>query len=151
MKPLRPYIYHAYYQWLLDNDHTPYLLVNADYPNVDVPAEFVRDGKIILNIAPRSIGQYVVNDEAISFNARFQGMLREIYIPFGAAEAIYSQETGDGVMFQEEACYLPDAYLQSQSAESQNTTATQAVSSQAKNAKASKPTRPKASHLKLVK
>lgn len=111
MKPLRPYLYHAYYQWLLDNDMTPYLLVNAHYPNVDVPKEFVREGKIILNISPRSIGQYVVNDEAIAFNARFQGMLRDIYIPFGAAEAIYSQETSDGVMFQEELYYSEENYL----------------------------------------
>lgn len=111
MKPLRPYLYHAYYQWLIDNDHTPYLLVNAEYPDVDVPKEFVRDGKIILNISPRSIGQYVVNDEAIRFNARFQGMLRDVYVPFGAAEAIYAQETGDGVMFQEEIFYQEQAYL----------------------------------------
>ncbi|VEI45648.1 ClpXP protease specificity-enhancing factor [Actinobacillus equuli] len=65
MKPLRPYLYHAYYSWIIDNDNTPYLLVNTDYPDVDVPTEFIRDGKIILNIAPRSIGQYVVTDEAI--------------------------------------------------------------------------------------
>ena len=112
MKPLRPYLYHAYYNWLIDNDYTPYLLVNAEYPSVDVPQEFVKEGKIILNISPRSIGQYHVNDEMISFNARFQGILRDIYIPFGAAEAIYSQETGDGVMFQEEDYYHPDNYSQ---------------------------------------
>lgn len=112
MKPLRPYLYHAYYNWLIDNDHTPYLLVNADYPDVDVPQEFVKDGKIILNISPRSIGQYNVNDEMISFSARFQGMLRDIYIPFGAAEAIYAQETGDGVMFQDEEYYRPENYSQ---------------------------------------
>lgn len=105
MKPLRPYLYHAYYHWLIDNDLTPYLLVNATYANVDVPTEFVRDGKIILNIAPRSIGQYVVDDHSIRFNARFQGILREIYLPFGAIEAIYAQETGDGIMFQDEPYY----------------------------------------------
>ncbi|KMK51820.1 peptidase [[Actinobacillus] muris] len=105
MKPLRPYLYHAYYQWIIDNDNTPYLLVNADYPDVDVPQEYIRDGKIILNISPRSIGQYVVNDDYISFEARFNGMLRQIYIPFGAAEAIYAQESGDGVMFQDESYY----------------------------------------------
>lgn len=136
MKPLRPYLYHAYYQWLIDNDLTPYLLVNADYPDVDVPKEFVRDGKIILNIAPRSIGQYVVNDESIGFNARFQGTLRDIYIPFGAAEAIYAQETGDGVMFQEEAYYDEQNYLARQTPANKDTTP--------------KPAKRK-SHLKLVK
>lgn len=138
MKPLRPYLYHAYYNWLIDNDHTPYLLVNAEYPNVDVPKEFVREGKIILNISPRSIGQYYVNDESISFSARFQGMLRDIYIPFGAAEAIYSQETSDGVMFQDEPYYDEQVYLARQE--------TQTLSEKPK-----KVVKRKATHLKLVK
>lgn len=110
MKPLRPYLYNAYYNWIIDSDNTPYLLVNAEFPDVDVPVEFVKEGKIILNISPRSIGQYIVADEYISFSARFQGMLRDIYIPFGAMEAIYAQETGDGIMFQEEAYYTEEAY-----------------------------------------
>lgn len=139
MKPLRPYLYHAYYQWLIDNDHTPYLLVNAEYPDVDVPREFVREGKIILNIAPRSIGQYVVNDDSISFSARFQGMLRDIYIPFGAAEAIYAQETGDGVMFQEEPYYLPETYTERMEKE------------KAVEEKPKKAVKRKSTHLKLVK
>ncbi|QIM66628.1 ClpXP protease specificity-enhancing factor [Mannheimia granulomatis] len=110
MKPLRPYLYNAYYNWIIDNDNTPYLLVNTEYPDVDVPTEFIKDGKIILNISPRSIGQYIVAEEYISFGARFQGMLRDIYIPFGAMEAIYAQETGDGVMFQDEEYYVKEAH-----------------------------------------
>ncbi|EXI61891.1 peptidase [Mannheimia granulomatis] len=110
MKPLRPYLYNAYYNWIIDNDNTPYLLVNTEYPDVDVPTEFIKDGKIILNISPRSIGQYIVAEEYISFGARFQGMLRDIYIPFGAMEAIYAQETGDGVMFQDEEYYVKEEY-----------------------------------------
>lgn len=110
MKPLRPYLYNAYYNWIIDNDNTPYLLVNSEYPDVDVPVEFVKEGKIILNISSRSIGQYIVTEEYIGFSARFQGMLRNIHIPFGAMEAIYAQETGDGVMFQEEGYYSLEAY-----------------------------------------
>lgn len=111
MKPLRPYIYHAYYQWILDSECTPYLLVNCGYPDVDVPQEFVRDGKIILNISPRSIGEYAVDDEAISFSARFHGEVRRLYIPFGAAEAVYAQETEVGVKFQDEEFYSEESYL----------------------------------------
>ena len=138
MKALRPYLYHAYYNWIIDNDNTPYLLVNTTYPDVDVPTEYIRDNKIILNISPRSIGQYVVNDEFISFGARFQGMLREVYIPFGALEAIYAQETGDGVMFQEEDYYSEQAYLARNE-------------SQADKSSEKKVVKKKASHLKLVK
>lgn len=111
MKPLRPYVYNAYYNWISDNENTPYILVDCEYPDVDVPVEYIRDGKIILNIAQRSIGQYVMNDEYISFNARFQGILRDIYLPFGAIEALYAQETGDGIMFQKEEYYSQESYL----------------------------------------
>lgn len=147
MKPLRPYLYHAYYQWVVENDLSPYLLVNATYPHTDVPTEFVNEGKIILNISPRSIGQYIVNDEAVSFNARFQGMLRDIYIPFGAIEAIYAQETGDGAMFQEEPYYEVETYLarvdqQSETGDKQRSNA---------KATAGKALKRKATHLKLVK
>lgn len=138
MKPLRPYLYHAYYQWITDNDQTPYLLVNAEYPTVDVPIEYVRDGKIILNISPRSIGQYVVDDEGISFSARFNGLLRSLYIPFGAVEAVYAQETGDGVMFQEEEFFQEETYLARISAEEPEKPL-------------AKPLKRKSGHLKLVK
>lgn len=137
MKPLRPYLYHAYYNWIIDNDLTPYLLVDTNYPDVDVPIEFIQDGKIILNIAPRSIGQYVVDDEAIRFSARFQGMLRDLYIPFGAAVALYAQESGDGVMFQEEEYYREESYL---ARHQENLAETKTGQSRSK----------KKSHLKLV-
>lgn len=146
MKPLRPYLYHAYYQWLIESDLTPYLLVNADYPHTDVPTEFIRDGKIILNISPRSIGQYIVNDEAISFNARFQGMLRDIYIPFGALEAIYAQESGDGAMFQDEPYYAVETYL---ARVEQHENGDKRPSNAKKPAE--KAVKRKATHLKLVK
>lgn len=126
MKPLRPYLYNAYYNWIIDNDNTPYLLVNAKYPDVDVPLEFVKDGKIILNISSRSIGKYVSTDEYIGFNARFQGMLRDVYIPFGAMEAIYTQETGDGIMFQEEEYYSEESYKARNAAEEEKSVKTKA-------------------------
>lgn len=138
MKPLRPYLYHAYYQWIIDNDQTPYLLVNADYPMVDVPQEYVREGKIILNISPRSIGQYVVDEEGISFSARFNGMLRSLYVPFGAAEAVYAQETGDGVMFQDEPFYQEANYLAR-------------LNQVADDVEPVKPVKKRTGHLKLVK
>ncbi len=110
-KPLRPYLYKAYYDWIVDNNTRPYLMVNALYPNVDVPMEFVNEGRIVLNLSPLSIGNYEVDDEGIRFNARFQGMLRDIYIPFGAVEALFAQENSQGVMFEEEDYYSEKEYL----------------------------------------
>ncbi|MFY9973656.1 MAG: ClpXP protease specificity-enhancing factor SspB, partial [Chromatiaceae bacterium] len=51
----RPYLVRALYEWILDNDLTPHLLVDAEYPGTQVPAEFVQDGQIVLNIAPSAV------------------------------------------------------------------------------------------------
>ncbi len=110
MKPLRPYLFNAYYNWIIDSDRTPYILVNAEYLNTDVPKEYINEGRIILSISPTAIGKYIADGEAISFDARFGGMLRDIYIPFGAMVALYAQETGDGVMFQEEEYFSEESY-----------------------------------------
>ncbi len=110
MKPLRPYLFNAYYNWIVDNNNTPYVLVNAEYLNTDVPKEYIKEERIILSISPTAIGKYIADNEAISFDARFGGMLRDIYIPFGAMIALYAQETGDGVMFQEEEYFSEESY-----------------------------------------
>ncbi|MDP8033689.1 ClpXP protease specificity-enhancing factor [Pasteurella atlantica] len=119
MKPLRPYLYNAYYNWILDSDNTPYLLVNTEYPDVDVPKEFITEGRIILNLSPRSIGQYTIDDEAVSFSTRFNGMLRDLYIPLGSIIALYAQETSEGIMFQEEEYYNEENYTNRQTSQTE--------------------------------
>ncbi|WP_044470987.1 ClpXP protease specificity-enhancing factor [Mannheimia massilioguelmaensis] len=103
--PKRPYLLRAYYDWLIDNIFTPYLVVDATYYGVDVPQEYVKDGQIVLNLSTSAVANLQLTNEAITFNARFQGIPREIYIPMGAALAIYARENGDGVMFEPEAIY----------------------------------------------
>lgn len=101
----RPYLVRAYYDWLLDNDLTPYLVVDAYYPNTLVPDEFVKDGQIVLNISSNACGNLQLGNERIAFNARFQGLPRDINVPLGAVLAIYGRENGDGAMFEPEAVY----------------------------------------------
>lgn len=103
--PKRPYLLRAYYDWLIDNSFTPYLVVDANYHGVVVPQEYVKDGQIVLNISAGAVGNLSLNNKAIEFNARFQGVPRDIYIPMGAALAIYARENGDGVMFEPESFY----------------------------------------------
>ena len=105
LAPKRPYLLRAYFDWLVDNDLTPYLVVNADYPHVDVPVEYVRDGQIVLNLSPNAGGNLSLGNEEIRFSARFNGVIRHIVIPLGAALAIYARENGDGVMFEDEEAY----------------------------------------------
>ncbi|MXN87606.1 ClpXP protease specificity-enhancing factor [Pasteurella canis] len=105
VSPKRPYLLRAYYDWLVDNDFTPYLVVDATYRNVKVPVEYVKDGQIVLNLSTNAVGNLHLTNDFIQFNARFRGVPQDIYIPMGAALAIYARENGDGVMFEPEEIY----------------------------------------------
>lgn len=101
----RPYLLRAFYNWIIDSECTPHLIVNANMPNVDVPHQFVEDNKIVLNIAPRSVMQFSMDDNAVSFNARFSGQPMQVYVPLYAIEGIYARENGAGTIFPEEPGY----------------------------------------------
>ena len=98
----RPYLIRALYEWLLDNDLTPHLLVDANQENVSVPAQFVEDGRIVLNINPSAVINLVMNNEFISFNARFGGKETDVFIPPMAVLGIYARENGRGMLFPDE-------------------------------------------------
>ncbi|MFZ7172403.1 ClpXP protease specificity-enhancing factor [Avibacterium volantium] len=100
--PKRPYVLRAYYDWLIDNDCTPYLAVDATYTGVKVPVEYVKDGQIVLNISMNATGNLQLTNDFVQFNARFQGVPQEIFIPMGALIALYARESGDGIMFEPE-------------------------------------------------
>lgn len=106
MGPNRPYLLRAFYQWLLDNDMTPHLVVNADIPGVQVPQEHVQDGQIVLNVAPHAIGDIEMSNERVMFSARFGGKPFQLNIPMAAVVAIYARENGAGTMFEEEDFYV---------------------------------------------
>jgi len=102
MSPSRPYFIRAVYEWILDNNLTPYLLVNASYPNTQVPVEYVRDGRIILNLTPSAIRNLHLGNEQVEFSARFGGQSRNLFVPVGSILAIYAKENGKGMFFEEE-------------------------------------------------
>ncbi len=105
----KPYFIRALYEWILDNNCTPYIVVDATLPFVEVPQQFVSEGRIILNILPSATQNLYLGDEWITFSARFSGISEEINIPIGAVVAIYAQENGEGMGFNTEA--LPDDYF----------------------------------------
>lgn len=95
----RPYLLRAFYEWIVDNNCTPYLVVDATYPQVKVPTQHVQNGQIVLNISPGAVGNLQLGNDAVTFNARFGGQPFAIYIPLRAALAIYARENGAGTMF----------------------------------------------------
>ncbi|MCA0935352.1 ClpXP protease specificity-enhancing factor [Vibrio alginolyticus] len=105
MTARRPYMLRAFYDWLVDNDLTPHLVVDATMPGVRVPVEFIQDGQIILNIAPRAVGNLELGNDAITFHARFSGRPHSVIVPVYAVQAIYARENGAGTMFEPEEPY----------------------------------------------
>lgn len=104
----RPYLIRAINEWLLDNQLTPHLLVNAEAEGVEVPHNFVQDGKIVLNIGPHAVEGLRITNEEVTFLARFSGVSQLISFPVSAVLAIYARENGRGMMFNEDEDPEPD-------------------------------------------
>jgi stringent starvation protein B len=102
MTSLKPYLIRSIYEWILDNQLTPYLLVDAENDNAILPMQFVDDGKIVLNIRPEAVEALSLGNDAIEFNARFSGKPMHIIAPVVAVMAIYAKENGKGMVFNPE-------------------------------------------------
>ncbi len=95
----QPYLLRAFYDWIVDNDLTPYIVVDATRDYVDVPLEFIKDGQIVLNISPSACVAFSLDNEMLSFQARFGGQPRKLSMPCHAILAIYARENGAGTVF----------------------------------------------------
>lgn len=102
MKSKKPYLLTAFYNWISDNNWTPYLLINAQYPRVVVPTQYVRDGKIVLDISNHACRGLEIGVAGVTFSARFSGSLMKISLPIGSIKAIYAKENSEGMTFQPE-------------------------------------------------
>ena len=105
MTPNRPYLLQAYYDWLMDNELTPHVVVDAYVPGTQVPQQYVKDGQIVLNITSSAVGNLQIGHEYIEFNARFGGVPQQVVLPMAAIVAIYARENGAGTVFEVEEAY----------------------------------------------
>ncbi|QMV53102.1 ClpXP protease specificity-enhancing factor [Ewingella americana] len=128
MSPRRPYLLRAFYDWLLDNQLTPHLVVDVTMPGVMVPMEFARDGQIVLNVAPRAVGNLELGNDDVRFNARFGGVPRNVFVPIAAVLAIYARENGAGTMFEPEPAYDAEGTFEDHSDESEMSDSTPTMS-----------------------
>lgn len=92
----------ALYEWIIENDCTPYLLVDAGISDVMVPQQYVKDGQIVLNISPGAVMNLNIANDAVTFNGRFGGVAFDIFVPVGAVMGIYARENGQGMVFDAE-------------------------------------------------
>ncbi len=94
----KPYFLRAIHEWCCDNSFTPYLAVTVN-ERTRVPREFVRDGQIVLNVGYEATGHLRIANNGVSFQARFGGVARDIFVPLSAVTAIYARENGAGMAF----------------------------------------------------
>ena len=102
MKPRRPYLLRALYEWILDSEEVPNILVDAEISGVVVPTEYVQDGQIVLNISPTAVRDLSLGNEYVMCSGRFSGRNFEIVLPIESIRAIYCRDSGQGLAFEDE-------------------------------------------------
>jgi len=99
MTPLKSYLLRAVRDWAVDNGFTPHIIVDAAGAGVAVPARYIENGRIVLNIHPRSIQHFELDDASLRFSARFAGQRFAVEAPMAAVLAVYAKENGQGISF----------------------------------------------------
>jgi stringent starvation protein B len=94
----KPYLIRALHQWCTDLGFTPFIAVFVD-SSVEVPMEFVKKDEIVLNLSVEACHQLNLDNDWISFQARFGGIPRKIMVPVTHVLAIYARENGQGMSF----------------------------------------------------
>jgi stringent starvation protein B len=97
----KPYLIRAIYEWCVDQGFTPYIAAMVD-EETRVPPGYARDGQIVLNVGADATHQLVMDNEFISFQARFNGVAHSLLVPIGNVVAIYARENGQGMAFEVE-------------------------------------------------
>jgi stringent starvation protein B len=95
----RPYLLRAMHQWIMDCGNAPHVIVDAGHSGVDVPRNYVKDGKIVLNLSGTASQNLSLGNEWVEFDARFTGVMTHVSFPISAVLGIYSRETGEGMVF----------------------------------------------------
>ncbi len=105
----KPYLIRALYEWITDNEMTPFIIVDATNPNVAIPEKHIKNGKIILNISHMATHNLRIGNDALECDAKFSGLGFNIYIPMTAIFTIYSQENQLGMTFPLEEITIEEA------------------------------------------
>lgn len=102
MTPLKPYLIRSIYEWIIDNNMTPHLLIDAEQEGCVLPEDFIQNGKIVLNIRPEAVQNLSLGNDEIHFDARFSGQSMHIVATTTAVNAIYAKENGKGMVFDDQ-------------------------------------------------
>ena len=102
MTPSKPYVVRAIYDWIVDNNCTPHVLIDAQSEGVMVPLDYVTEGQIVLNISPTAVVSLNLGNDAIAFSGRFGGVPMDVFLPLDSVLGIYARENGQGMIFEDD-------------------------------------------------
>lgn len=104
----KPYLLRAIHEWCMDNGYTPHLLVTVN-PQTRVPMAYVKAGEIVLNLSYTATKDLLMDNEAVSFSARFAGVSQNLYVPMTAIKGLFARENGQGMFFEVGSMPVDDA------------------------------------------
>lgn len=99
LPPKRPYFIRALHEWLSDNNFTPYLMVDATHSDLIAPLEYAQDGRLVLSISYAATKDLFIDNDGISFAARFGGVSRDIFVPMPAVMGLFAKEAQEHALF----------------------------------------------------
>lgn len=103
MTPSQPYLLRALNEWIVDNGCTPQILIDSAHPELEIPDSVRSQEKVVLNISPSAVRDLAIDNEYLSFVARFAGVSHGVVVPIESVQAVYARENGHGMMFPEAA------------------------------------------------
>ncbi|MBV9575137.1 MAG: hypothetical protein JO149_00765, partial [Gammaproteobacteria bacterium] len=91
-----------FYQWIVDSQCTPILVIDANHPRCKIPQEYAEGGEIVFNISSAAIRDLKITNELVEFKASFSGVIHIISAPIKGILAVYAEENGEGIFFDAE-------------------------------------------------
>ena len=140
----KPYLVRAIWEWCVDQGFTPYMAARVDEHTM-VPAGFARDGQIVLNLGPEATHKLAMENDFISFQARFNGVQHALLIPVANVLAVYARENGHGMAFD------PEPVEEEEPEAVPSSPAAPAAAPASAPRGGDEPPRPRGGHLKIVK
>lgn len=106
MTSFRWYLVDALIRWLVDNDCVPHVVIQCDLPDVDVPQEYVKDNRLVLNVSAQAVSNFSLGPSGLDLDARFGGVSRHVHAPAGAIVGVHAKGSKVGVTLEPE---VPDS------------------------------------------
>lgn len=86
------YLIECYRNWLTDRGDDTYIAIKAEQIQDPVLLSFVTEGVVILNISPRCVRDFYIDNEVLTFHCRFRGVKHYVHLPLSSILSVYSNE-----------------------------------------------------------